>query len=124
MKKVKDIMSKPVITVKRNSTLKDAALKMRKKNIGSLVVAENKNPVGLVSERDFVRKSAAEGTDPKAVLAEDIMAEKPLKIDAGESVLKACDLLSRNNTKTLVVTNKDKMVGVVSMSNIIRGLIL
>lgn len=54
-------MSKNVLTVEKSTSLQEAAQNMKKSNVGCVVVIENSKPLGIVTERDFVTKIAAEG---------------------------------------------------------------
>ncbi len=58
---VNQIMSKNVLTAGKSTSLQEAALNMTKLNIGCVIVTDGTNPLGIVTERDFVTKVAAEG---------------------------------------------------------------
>ncbi len=60
MPTVKDLMTKNVVTIDSDKTVLEAAALMSEKDIGDLVVMENNSPVGIVTERDFVRRVLAE----------------------------------------------------------------
>jgi CBS domain-containing protein len=53
---VRDAMKENVITIESSDSIKDAAIKMSDADIGALIVTENNSPIGILSERDFVRR--------------------------------------------------------------------
>jgi len=66
--KVKDIMSKSIVTAEVDASVEVAARLMRDKNVGSLVVMKGSVPVGIVTERDLITKVLAENKKPSDVL--------------------------------------------------------
>lgn len=72
--KVKDIMSKSIVTAEVDASVEVAARLMRDKNVGSLVVMKGSVPVGIVTERDLITKVLAENKKPSDVLLKDIMS--------------------------------------------------
>ena len=65
MPTVKDLMTKNVLTIDANKTVIEAAVLMSQNDVGDLVVMENNTPVGIVTERDFVRRVLAVGKSTK-----------------------------------------------------------
>ena len=75
MSQVRDIMQKKVITIELQKTVQNAAVILKEKHISFLVVVEDSKPVGVISERDIVRKVVAENVDPKSTQLEVIMSK-------------------------------------------------
>ena len=58
---VSEVMSKNILTLDKSTTLQEAAENMKKLNVGCVIITKKSNPIGIITERDFVTKIAAEG---------------------------------------------------------------
>ena len=77
---VREAMSSPVISVDENEDIVQVANKMREQRVGAVIVVnENGNPVGIVTERDIVTRVVADGVDPNMLVASKVMTS-PLKM--------------------------------------------
>jgi CBS domain-containing protein len=109
--KVKDITSTVIFTVDEEDSVRDAALLMREKGIGAVVVTRGGTPYGMLTERDILRKVVAAELNPNATKAKDIMVHPLITIDAGASLGEASDMMVQKNIRRLVVTEGQKIVG-------------
>lgn len=119
--KVSEIMIKKVKTVAPGDTVKTAVLVMNRYNIGSVVVVAAGKPIGIITERDILRRIVALNKQPGKILCKTIMS-RPLKIihpDTG--LLDAIERMSRNNIKKLIVTENKELVGILSVTDIIKS---
>jgi CBS domain-containing protein len=115
---VREVMNSPVITSEIDESVREAAKKMARFKIGSVVVTEKGKPIGIVTEGDIVRKVVAEDLKPSRVKVGDI-ASKPLHtIDAGSDVTEAAKVMRRLNIKKLGVVYKNELVGIVTTSDL------
>ncbi len=115
---VKDIMNSPVITASPSDNMKVIAEEMIKAGVGGIVILDDDKPVGIVSDGDIVSKTVAKDQMPSKVLAKDVM--HPLHtIGSEERILEAARLLRKHNIKRLGVTYKNKLVGMISSSDVI-----
>ncbi|MCK4808223.1 MAG: CBS domain-containing protein [Candidatus Aenigmarchaeota archaeon] len=119
---VKDVMSKDVITAESKETVKIAAEKMAKKNIGCLVITKGKKPYGMVTERDFLRKVIAVKKDYESVKVEDVMHVPLTTVSQEISIIKACELLQQKSFRRLPVTKDGKLIGIVTETDLTRAL--
>ena len=71
---VREIMSSPATTVKVGAKILTAVKLMNKRRIGSVVVVKDGRPVGIVTERDLLRKVIEQMLDPKATIVDDVMS--------------------------------------------------
>ena len=118
---VKDWMSKPVMTIKPNASVHEAATTMSKHSVGSLVVSrDNKRPDGILTERDVLRKIIANRKDPDATKVEDIMTKKAVTVDVDTSLLEISKIMSKNLLRRIVVTEKDKMIGIITSRDLLQ----
>ena len=115
---VRDIMNSPVISASPDDTIYDIAKKMKDENIGSIIIIENDKPVGIVTDWDIVSKAIANDAKPSQIKAKDVMKEL-YTIESEESITEAARLLRKYNIKRLGVVYKNRLVGIISSSDVI-----
>ncbi|MCP8321811.1 MAG: CBS domain-containing protein [archaeon] len=116
---VREVMNSPVITASPNDTIKDLALKMIQYKVGSIVITESDEPVGIVTDGDITLKAVAKDLKPSKVLARDIMSSPLHTIDGEKDIREAARVMRDQGIKRLGVTYKNKLVGMITMSDII-----
>ena len=121
MPSVKDFMTKDIITIDIQKTVLAAAMLMSEKMIGCLVVADGKMPVGIVTERDFVRRVVARNLSPDMELSQ-IMSKPLITIDPDSSLRDAARLMLKNKIRRLPVIKENRLVGIVVASDFARRL--
>jgi len=120
---VKDVMEKNVQTVDLDTSAKNSAALMAKKEIGSLVVVQGGTAVGIVTERDLVSKVIADGLDPARVLVRDIMSTPLITIQPDAKIAEAARLMNEYKIRRVVVTAADgSLAGIVTASDLARVL--
>ena len=129
MSVVSEIMSqkKVVVTVdiNDNPSALDVAKMMAKHRIGSVVVIEgdNKRPVGMVTERDIMKKVTAQNKSADQVSVRHIMSSPLVTVKSIDSIDTAAEIITENKVKRLVVLEEDgSMVGILSVSDIAKKL--
>ncbi len=115
---IKDVMNKNVVVGKPDVTIREASRVMAQMHIGSMVIAEKGKIVGILTERD-VLNSVAKGKDPDATAALDIMSKNVVTIEPDKRIEDAVDLMIKNKIKKLPVLRDDKIVGIITASDII-----
>jgi len=115
---VKDIMSKDVRVVRPDTSAQEIAATLNKLNIDSVVVVQKDKPVGIVTVRDVMRRLVEEYLAPRTLTAREMMTSPLTTINVEATVDEAAKLMAKKNVKTLPVIDKDKMVGVVSFTDI------
>jgi CBS domain-containing protein len=117
---VRHVMSKPLITVDGETSSQDAILLMVEKDIGALIVTEKGKPVGIVTERDVMKKCCPEASC-REVKVRKIMS-KPLITVNGETPLEvAVEIMIDKKIRRLLVTEREKIVGIVTQKDLLRG---
>jgi signal-transduction protein with cAMP-binding, CBS, and nucleotidyltransferase domain len=111
-------MNSPVVSASSNDTIHDIAKKMKEGNIGSIVIMEKDKPVGIVTDWDIVSNAIANDSKPSQIKAKDIMKEI-YTIESEESITEAARLLRKHNIKRLGVVYKNRLVGIISSSDVI-----
>lgn len=122
-RKVKDVMSSPVISVLPMDLVFEAASKMVNYGIGAVLVVAGGRPEGIITERDLTRKIIIEGRDPKKTLCSEIMSKPLITIDPDVSILKAITLMKEREIRRIVVMKGGKMVGIVTEKELIKNLL-
>jgi len=117
---VQDIMSHPVKTIPDDATMDEAAKQMGRHHIGSLLVTVNDDPVGIVTERDLMSHIFALDKDPAQVKVGRIMST-PLITVNHDATIKAAAKKMISNKSRLVVMKKDTLVGIVTASDLVKG---
>lgn len=116
--KVKEIMKK-VVTIEGNATVKEASALMSKKNIGCLVVTEKDLIVGIITERDILKHISHSNNLHAKV--EDIMTQDVITVSPNASIDEAADIMFQHKIKKLPVVDKNKLVGIITATDIIAN---
>lgn len=118
--KVEDVMSSPVITIKDTDTVLAASKLMKKNEIGCVVVVDKAGkPLGLMTERDVVRKVTALDLLPSKVKASNSMTKPPATIDASANVTDAAKKMREMKVRRLVVIQGGKLEGIITSNDIV-----
>ena len=115
---IHEIMSNKLQTIEESSSVQDAAKKMREKTVSSLVVVNSSNkPIGIITERDIVRKICANDSSSKKTNVKDILSDVLVTTDALSEVGVAADLMVQNKVRHLLVVEEDdinKPLGIIT----------
>lgn len=120
---VSDIMKKQVISIDSSLTVQDAAKMMADSKVGCLVVIDKNRPVGILTERDFVTKVALLEKSP-AIQVGEIMTSPLVTISPKETAVKLADLMKDRKIHKVPVTDGDRLVGIVTATDLIRKCIV
>jgi len=118
--KVGDIMTRDVITIEIGKTVREAVEIMNEKEIGCIVVTKNEAPIGIVTERDVLKKIVVEGRDPQKTRVEEIMSSPLITGSPNMTLEDAARLLVLKRIKKLPIVDKGKLVGIVTLFDIVR----
>src|SRR5512133_401725 len=99
-----NVMTEKLETIRISSSAQEASKKMRDKNVSSLVVIDNNDkPIGIVKERDLVRKVCVNDASSKSMIIQHIMSSPIVTIDSGSPVGAAADVMIQNRVRHLLV---------------------
>ena len=118
---VRDIMAKNIKTVKPDDTVHAAVLKMNKFSIGSVIVISSGRPVGIITETNIMRRVVEPRMDPVTVWAKDIMTSPLVTIDQTAAVEEAAKIMVDKNIRRLPVMDGNKLVGLISSTDIVKA---
>jgi len=116
---VKDVMICDVASLDSTSMIKEAAKLMDNKNIGCVVVTQENFPVGIITERDFVRRVASKEKSLTSPL-KDVMSSPLITIDPDETVWEAAESMKVNNIHKLPVIKDNKILGIITTSDLVE----
>ncbi|MEM4275611.1 MAG: CBS domain-containing protein [Candidatus Nitrosocaldaceae archaeon] len=119
---VNELMSKDVVTINEDSTAYDVAKIMDEKNIGTIVIVKNEEPIGIVTERDLVKRICSKDLKSSSVKVKDIMSSPLITVQPNAPIGLAASLMVEHNIRRLPVIKNNKLVGIITSRNIIREL--
>lgn len=118
---VREVMTRPVITADVDIDVLTAAKRMALANVGCLIVVSGEKPIGILTERDLVKKVVAKATDPQMVKVEDVMSSPLVTISPEASLRDAASLMLKSRIKRLPVTSNGRLVGIITDTDLVSG---
>jgi CBS domain-containing protein len=122
MGQIRDIMEKNVVTIEYDKSAIDAAEIISEKNISFLVIMKEGLPIGVLSESDFVRKLNTTNKKSSEVQIEEIMSYKFRWVEPTTQIEDAVQKMLNNNIRRLLVLENNKLVGVITQTDLIEFL--
>ena len=117
---IKDVMVEEVITVESDTKVRDAVELMNENEIGCLVVTRGGKPVGIITERDILKKIVCQSKNPEQVRVSEIMSD-PLVVGKVDMDLgDVARLMLKRNVKKLPIVNGGNLVGLITLTDIVR----
>ena len=124
--KVSDILQSKgnnVYSVKDDITVYEALKIMDEKNVGALLVMEDQRLKGIISERDYARKIVLKEKSSQETTVKEIMTEKVITVLQEDDIEKCMGLMSGRKIRHLPVMKDDKVVGVISITDVVTAII-
>ncbi|MES2766082.1 MAG: CBS domain-containing protein [Bacteroidota bacterium] len=124
--KVSDILKSKgsnVYSVPSTVTVYDALKTMGEKNIGALLIMDNEELLGIFSERDYARKIILKGKNSHETLVREIMTEKVISVVANDEIETCMELMSGKRIRHLPVMNGNRVIGVISITDVVTAII-
>ena len=118
--KVKEFMSKDVVSVTPETSVRKAAEVMAAEHVSSALVCENKKLLGIITEKDLARKIVAKGLDADKIMAKDIMTTDVVTVSSNTSLYDAMVLINKRKIKHLPVVDNNAVVGIITAMEILR----
>lgn len=100
-------------------TVKDAAIMMADTNVGCVVITRGNAPIGILTERDFVKRIVSEERDLSTPLA-DVMSFPLIAVDSEDTVWEAAEIMKRNKIHKVPVEDQGKLVGIITATDIVK----
>jgi len=118
---VKDVMITDVVTVEPNVNVRRAVRAMNDFEIGCLIVVEAGRVVGVLTERDVLKRVVDEGRNPDKTLVKEVMSKPPITINPDADLEDAIELMFKHKIKKLPVVENGKLVGLVTFTDLVRA---
>ncbi len=109
-----------VWSVAPNATVYDAIQMMANKNVGALLVTENGKLIGIISERDYTRKVALKGKSSKQTAVKEILSGEIITVSPHHSIEDCMRLMTEHHIRHLPVLEDDKIIGIVSIGDLVN----
>ena len=126
MGKVKNILSvkgNAIFSVEPTITVYAAIELMCEKNIGGLLILENNQLVGIFTERDYARKIILKGKSSKEAKISEVMTRNPFTVSSESSIEECMEMMSDKRIRHLPVVDQGKLVGMISIGDVVRQII-
>ncbi|HEY0732409.1 MAG TPA: CBS domain-containing protein, partial [Chitinophagaceae bacterium] len=124
--KVKDILQvkgDAVVSVSPDTIILDALSLMSKFNVGAVLVMDNDKLVGVFTERDYARKIILKGRTSLDTYVSEIMSDELITVHPEESISECMVLMSDKRVRHLPVVQNDKVVGIISIGDVVKFII-
>jgi CBS domain-containing protein len=109
-----------VHTIDKTATVFDAIGKMVTRNVGALVVMDGAEPVGMLTERDYLKKIALQGRSSRTTLVKEVMADRLQFVGLDTEVEECMALMTQKRIRHLPVLADGRMIGIVSIGDIVK----
>ena len=126
MSSIRDILGrkgKTVLTSKSTASVLEAISLMSEANIGSLVIQDGDQPCGIFTERDYLRKIALKGRSSSTTPLSDVMSAPLITVSASDTPDAAMETMTTCRCRHLIVTEGEKMVGIVSLGDLVKHML-
>ena len=119
---VSDCMRIPV-TASPSESVFNVLANMVVKDIGAIIVVEKERPVGIITEKDVLRRVILCGKDVDATRAKDVMSTPLISIEADRPIKEALELMRKNKIRRLAVTKNDALIGLVTERRLLEAIV-
>ena len=121
--RVRDVMDTNVVYVDNDKSCMDAINEMLKNKVWSIVVTKEELPVGVVTERDIIRRVISKNIDINKVTLEEIMSSPLITIDPDKSISTVMEMMAMNDIRRVYVVEKGKIIGRVTQTEAFKHLL-
>jgi len=113
-----------LITISGEASIKEAAEVMLEHHIGSIIVVENGKPIGIVTKSDLLSRVLVNCRDPRECKAREVMSSPLISVKKDTPILEAMRTLKNRKVRRLLVCDGEKLVGIVSETDLVRAVTL
>jgi CBS domain-containing protein len=113
-----------LITISGEASIKEAAEVMLEHHIGSIIIVENGKPIGIVTKSDLLSRVLVECRDPRECKAREVMSSPLISVKKDTPILEAMRIIKNRKVRRLLVSDGDKIVGIVSETDLVRAVTL
>jgi CBS domain-containing protein len=117
---IEDLAREEVVSTDRDTNAPEVAATMRDEGVGSVVVTDDRTPVGIVTDRDLAVRLVADGTDPVGVTAGDVMSGDLCAVGPDTGFYEVAETMSEHGVRRLPVCEDDELVGIITADDLIE----
>ena len=117
---VRNIMTKEIVSVEATASVNEAMNLMAQKNIGSVLVTKDREMIGILTERDVLKKCCPDN-QCSTMKAGDIMSSPLITIDGDAAIGEAADLMAEKGVRRLLVTLDGRIQGIITERDVMRA---
>jgi CBS domain-containing protein len=116
---VREVAREDVVTTTPDATVAAAVEEMRESNVGSLVVVEGAEPVGILTDRDVVMQVVGTDHDPAETTVEAVMSDELTTVDVDAGVMELFDTIAAEGVRRVPVVDDGALVGIVTLDDLV-----
>lgn len=120
MTQVSQIMTTNVVTVPKKKGVKELVRIMASSKISSVIITENERLIGIVTERDMIKKILMPGKTPDKVGIDEVMTVEPMSINSHTDISEASEIMRSKGIRHLPVVDNGKLVGLITQTDIVK----
>jgi len=124
IREVLDRKGRTVLTIQRKASVLEAVGSMSQANIGALVIEQDGRPIGIFTERDYLRKIALEGRSSRETSVDEVMSSPLITVDPAETTRAAMETMTERRCRHLVVVDGEEMIGIVSLGDLVKHMLV
>ena len=118
---MKELMRSDVKTARPDSSVREVVAKMNRFDIGSIVIVQERRPIGIITERDILRKVVEHCLDPSICKAKEIMTTPIITGEEDLSVEEAARLMATRKIKRIPIVRNKELVGIITATDLIQN---
>jgi CBS domain-containing protein len=123
-REIKSCMTKKVATITEDANILAAAKMMSDNSISCVIVVKAKKPVGIITERDLIKRVIVKREDPGKIKVKDVMTAPVLSVPPESDLVPTGELMKKKKVRRFPVTNdKGELIGLVTQTDILEGII-
>ena len=123
IREILDLKGGTVLTIKSSASVLEAIGIMSQANVGALVIQDDDQPCGIFTERDYLRKIALKGRSSSNTLLREVMSAPLITVSTADSSEAAMEIMTTCRCRHLIVTESDRMVGIVSLGDVVKHML-
>ena len=116
--------NRQIWTISKDQSVMQALIIMSEKNIGAIIIVDNNDfPIGIFSERDYARKIVLKGKSSKDTLLDEVMTKELITVTRDYKIDQCMEIMNENRIRHLPVLENKKIVGIISIGDILKIMI-